>query len=72
MLVLSRRANESIQIGDSVRIRVARISGTRVRLAIDAPAEMRVLRAELAEFQSEETDDETSGPFKCESSFSTL
>ena len=47
MLVLSRRKGESIVIGDQVRVTVVEIHGRRVRLAIDAPAEVKVLRAEL-------------------------
>jgi carbon storage regulator len=49
MLVLSRRKGESIVIGDQVRVTVVEIHGRRVRLAIDAPAEVKVLRAELVD-----------------------
>jgi len=49
MLVLSRRKGESIVIGDQMRVTVVEIHGRRVRLAIDAPAEVKVLRAELVD-----------------------
>ncbi len=48
MLVLSRRENERIKLGDSIVITVIRLSGDKVRLGIDAPANVLVLREELA------------------------
>lgn len=47
MLVLSRKASEVITIGDDITVKVVRISGGRVRLAIDAPDEIRIQRGEL-------------------------
>jgi carbon storage regulator len=47
MLVLSRKSNESIHIGDSVVVTVLEIRGNKVRLGIDAPKEIHVLRSEL-------------------------
>ncbi|HEX4132732.1 MAG TPA: carbon storage regulator [Pirellulales bacterium] len=47
MLILSRRENESIKVGDSIEVTVVRISGDRIRLGIKAPADMLVLRGEL-------------------------
>ena len=47
MLVLSRRESERIQLGDSIVVTVVRVSGDRVRLGIEAPADVRVLRCEL-------------------------
>lgn len=47
MLVLSRREGEKIRIGDSVVITVVRASGDKVRIGIEAPADMLVLREEL-------------------------
>jgi carbon storage regulator CsrA len=49
MLVLSRKLNEVIQIGDSITITVLRMKGNAVRLGIQAPVELSVLRGELAE-----------------------
>jgi len=46
MLVLTRRANEEIVIGDSIRIRVGELRGNRVRLLIDAPPDVEVYRKE--------------------------
>lgn len=47
MLVVTRRLDESLQIGETVRITVLGFVGDRVRLGIEAPAEVRVLRGEL-------------------------
>ncbi|NQV26445.1 MAG: carbon storage regulator CsrA [Rhodopirellula sp.] len=48
MLVLSRKTTESIVIGDGVEVRVLEISGGRVRLGINAPADVTVHRSEVA------------------------
>ena len=47
MLVLSRKVGERIWIGDEISITVVRITGGGVRLGIEAPAEMPVVREEL-------------------------
>ena len=49
MLVLSRKIGESIQIDGGIRVTVTNVRGGRVRLSIEAPPEMRVLRKELTE-----------------------
>ncbi len=48
MLILSRRPNEVIRIGDGITVTVVAAEGSRVRLAIGAPPEVKVLRKELA------------------------
>lgn len=47
MLVLSRKVGDSIQIGGEIKIRVSRISGSRVTLGIEAPESVRIVRGEL-------------------------
>ncbi|MBU0611491.1 MAG: carbon storage regulator CsrA [Armatimonadetes bacterium] len=47
MLVLSRQIEQDIVIGDGVRIKVVAVSGNQVRLGIEAPAEITILRGEL-------------------------
>lgn len=47
MLVLSRKVNEKIQIGENVTITVVRVQGGVIRLGIEAPREISVRRGEL-------------------------
>lgn len=47
MLVLSRRTEESIAIGNDTTITVVSINGGKVKLGIQAPDDVRVLRTEL-------------------------
>jgi carbon storage regulator len=47
MLVLSRKPMERIQIGDSVVVTIMEIRGSTVRIGIDAPRHIHVLRTEL-------------------------
>lgn len=53
MLVLTRRAGESIQIGDNVTVTVIAVNGDQIRLGIDAPRSLRVLRREVLEAVAE-------------------
>ena len=48
MLVLSRRESERIKLGESIIVTVVRVSGDRVRLGIEAPSDVVVLREEIA------------------------
>jgi carbon storage regulator len=49
VLVLSRRVDESVHLGDSIMVRILSIQGGQVRLGLIAPLEMRILRSELAD-----------------------
>lgn len=49
MLVLSRKRNEVIVIGDDIKIVVVDIRGDKVRLGIDAPENVKVNRQEVAD-----------------------
>lgn len=46
MLVLSRKVEEKIHIGDDITITVVRVKGQTVKLGIEAPRDMRVRRGE--------------------------
>ena len=47
MLVLSRKESERIRLGNSIVVTVVRVSGDKVRLGIEAPDDILVLRDEL-------------------------
>lgn len=52
MLVLSRKRMEQIVIGSEIRITVVKLEGGQVRLGIEAPDDLTVLRAELLQPRS--------------------
>lgn len=54
MLILARRINEQIVIGDSIRVSVVDIKGDQVKLGIEAPRTVRVYRNEVYEAIQEE------------------
>ncbi len=47
MLVLSRKESERIRLGNNIIVTVVRVSGDRVRIGIEAPPDVIVLRDEL-------------------------
>lgn len=49
MLVLSRKADQSIMIGDDIEIVVSSIDGNSVRIGIKAPRDLKILRKETFE-----------------------
>ena len=57
MLVLTRKLMEKLYIGDNVCVTVVRLEGGQVRLGIDAPREVAVVRAELLDGRSTDPDD---------------
>jgi len=53
MLVLSRKPDESIFIGDDIEIRVTRVEYDNVRIAISAPKNLLIVRGELMDHVEE-------------------
>jgi carbon storage regulator len=49
MLILTRKINEAIRLGEDIRIILVQIKGGQVRLGIECPPHVRVLREELYE-----------------------
>jgi carbon storage regulator len=49
MLILSRKLNEKVMIGDDVAISIIEIRGDQVRIGIDAPKKVKVFRQEVFE-----------------------
>lgn len=54
MLILARRLNERIVIGDSIEVSIVEIKGDQVKLGIDAPREVKVYRHEVYQAIQEE------------------
>ena len=55
MLVLTRKSQDSIRIGDNITVTVLRIKGNTVRIGIEAPDSVRIVRGELPVFDTEES-----------------
>lgn len=63
MLILQRKEGESLLIGDEIEISILSVEAGRVRLAIEAPKSVPILRAELkkaADVNHEAADEEAS------------
>lgn len=56
MLVLSRKPSERIRIGDEIEITIVRIGPNSVRIGIEAPKHMNIVRSELKKLEKVETD----------------
>lgn len=64
MLILTRKVGETIRIGDTVTVRVLEVRGGQVRLGLEAPADVRILREEIYRSEPAAAVDgnQTSGP----------
>jgi carbon storage regulator CsrA len=61
MLVLSRKQKEELVIGDQITITVLEIRGNVVKLGIEAPRDVRILRGELAQWQEHGAESRLTG-----------
>ena len=57
MLILTRRAGESLHIGDNIEVTVMAVNGSQVRLGIKAPRDVAVDREEIAQRKQRERDE---------------
>jgi carbon storage regulator len=60
MLVLTRKAGESIVLGDNIRLIVASVSGNRVKICLDAPKDCAIRRGEICEEKNPAAADRSS------------
>lgn len=49
MLILTRKSGETLLLGDSIEVTIVEVMGDKVKIAIDAPKEVKILRKELVE-----------------------
>ena len=54
MLILARKIGESIKIGDNISIEIISVAGNTVKIGIEAPKEVGILRKELYDMIKEE------------------
>ena len=59
MLVLSRKTSERILIGNDVAITIVRIGPNSVRIGIEAPKTMNIVREELCDFTNSKADSQS-------------
>lgn len=62
MLVLTRKKEQSIVIGENIEVMVLGVSGDKVRLGFTAPRDVEVYRKEVAEARAADTEQRTFDP----------
>lgn len=58
MLVLSRKPLQSIMIGSDIRVTIVKVERNQVRIGIEAPRGVTILRDELVEFGRDDAESE--------------
>jgi carbon storage regulator len=62
MLVLSRKESQRIRLGDSIVVTIVKISGDKVRVGIEAPSNVLVLREELEPYAGPSAGNKAASP----------
>jgi carbon storage regulator len=57
MLVLSRKAGESIHIDGRIKVKILKLKGNQVKIGIDAPSDVDIARNELCDWHELSVDD---------------
>lgn len=71
MLVLSRKSGESLWINDNIEVRIVEVSNDKVKIGINAPKEVKILRSELCmTMESNKESTESVSPNKITDMFS--
>jgi carbon storage regulator len=70
MLILSRKAGETLLINDDIEIKIIDVSGDKVKIGIDAPKSVKILRNELR--QTMETNKESAASVNPKKLFNML
>jgi carbon storage regulator len=60
MLILTRKTGQGFTVGENIEITITEISGDKVRVGINAPRDIKVLRSELSE--TVESNQQAAGP----------
>ncbi len=55
MLVLTRKVGERLVIGDQIVVTIVQVDGTRVRVGVEAPSDVNVVRSELLAAEERES-----------------
>ncbi len=61
MLVLTRKLQEEILIGDNIKVTLMRVRGNTVRIGIEAPRDVRIVRGELERLDADAEDEQGDG-----------
>ena len=61
MLVLTRKRQQQIQIGDNITVTICRVKGATVQIGIDAPQKVHIVRGELARREEAKAESEKLG-----------
>ena len=57
MLVLTRKVNQQIRLGENITVTILRVQGNSIRIGVEAPREVRVVRGELKPLTEEGNQD---------------